>query len=117
MAAAYAMTYRVGTYVMDVPAGRLVQVMGAADDLVKVRGVDGSYREVPAASLRLATREERQDAGLRPYQVGCDTCAKLEASRRAAAVGEDRDRSRNATAAAYAHWIATHAVPITGRDG
>ncbi|GAA2921500.1 hypothetical protein GCM10020221_17150 [Streptomyces thioluteus] len=110
------MTYRVGSYVVDVGKGQVVQVVGATDGLVRVSDVGGGpQRGVPAEMLRLATREERQAAGLRPYQVGCDTCAELEMARQAAAAGEDRDRSRNATAAAYAHWIASHSVPTSRR--
>ncbi|MBH1936097.1 hypothetical protein I5Q34_17780 [Streptomyces sp. AV19] len=110
------MTYRAGSYVVDVRDGVLVQVAEAADDLVRVRALSGGDPwGVPPSALRLATREERQAAGLRPYQTGCDECAALEAAKRNAAEGGDVTRSRNATAAAYTHWIVAHSAPAPRR--
>ncbi|WP_171164925.1 hypothetical protein [Streptomyces sp. I05A-00742] len=110
------MTYRAGSYVVDVRDGRLAQVAEAADGLVRVRSLKGGAPwNAPPDALRLATREERQAAGLRPYQTGCDECAALEAARRTAAEGGDVLRSRNATAAAYTHWIVTHSASAMKR--
>ncbi|WP_198535517.1 hypothetical protein [Streptomyces caatingaensis] len=96
--------------------GDLVQVVDAVDDLVRVRALSrGDTWGVPPGVLRLATREERQAAGLRPYQTGCDECAAFEAARRTAAEGGDVQRSRNATAAAYTHWIVAHSASAPRR--
>ncbi|KAB7849916.1 hypothetical protein [Streptomyces mobaraensis] len=103
------MTYRTGTYVVDVRENRLVQVIGAAEDRVQVRRPGGGLEwEVPPSVLRLATREERNAAGLRPYQTGCGRCAELEAARRAAAGGGDTAVAGDATAAALTHWVTEH---------
>lgn len=105
------MTYRAGIYVVDVREGKLAQVVGSSGDLVQVRAPYGSPSwEVPARALRLATKEERQAAGLRPYQSGCDECAELEAARETAVARQDWPRSRNAAAARYAHWITVHSA-------
>ncbi|MGI5339440.1 hypothetical protein ACQEVS_19660 [Streptomyces sp. CA-181903] len=105
------MTYRAGSYVVDVRSGRLAQVAEAVDGLVHVRNLDsaGESWAAPPDALRLATREERQAAGLRPYQTGCDECAALETVRRVAGGGD-------ATAAAYTHWIVAHAASAMGRS-
>ncbi len=93
---------------VDVRDGRLAQVAEAADGLVHVRSPSGGESwTVPPEALRLATREERQAAGLRPYQTGCDECAALEAVRRAAGGGD-------ATAAVYTHWIVAHSASAMG---
>ncbi|GAA0399015.1 hypothetical protein GCM10010357_20140 [Streptomyces luteireticuli] len=111
------MTYRAGTYVVDVHEGKLAQVVGSCGDLVEVREPYGSSRwEASASALRLATREERQAAGLRPYQSGCDECAELEAAGQTAAAMQDWPRSRNATAARYTHWIAVHSASAPRRS-
>ncbi|MBZ4322689.1 hypothetical protein [Streptomyces huiliensis] len=104
-----AVTYRAGSYVVDVRDGRLAQVAETADDLVHVRSPNGGGEPwtVPPDALRLATRAERQAAGLRPYQTGCDECAALETVRRAAGSGD-------ATAAAYTHWIVAHSASAMG---
>ncbi|MBZ4319275.1 hypothetical protein [Streptomyces huiliensis] len=108
------MTYRTGTYVVDVREDRLVQVIGAVGDRVQVRRPGGGLEwEVPPSVLRLATREERNAAGLRPYQTGCGRCAELEAARRVAVAGGDRVVSGNAKAAVLTHWVTEHC----GREG
>ncbi|MEU1377302.1 hypothetical protein ABZ442_27150 [Streptomyces triculaminicus] len=101
------MTYRNGVYVMDIRENRIAQVIGRTGDRVQVRTPGGALEwEVPAIALRLATREERDAAGLRPYLSGCDECAELEAARQEASPGE---RPR-ATAAARTHWIVVHSA-------
>ncbi|QTT75163.1 hypothetical protein J7W19_18895 [Streptomyces mobaraensis NBRC 13819 = DSM 40847] len=104
------MTYRAGSYMVDVRDGRLAQVAEAADGLVRVRSLNGGGEPwtVPPTALRLATREERQAAGLRPYQTGCDECAALDVVRKAAGGGD-------ATAAVYTHWIVAHSASAMGR--
>ncbi|MBH1936029.1 hypothetical protein I5Q34_17430 [Streptomyces sp. AV19] len=106
-------TYRTGTFVVDVRENRLVQVIGTTedDDRVQVRRPGGGLEwEVPPTALRLATREERNTAGLRPYQTGCTRCAELEAARQAAATGDDSYASRRATADALTHWVMEHCL-------
>ncbi|MBO0655037.1 hypothetical protein J1792_20315 [Streptomyces triculaminicus] len=101
------MTYRNGAYVMDIREDRIAQVIGRAGAMVQVRTPGGGLQwEVPASALRLATREEREAAGLRPYLSGCAKCVELETARQKAGPGE---RPR-ATAAARTHWIVEHSA-------
>ncbi|WP_344030333.1 hypothetical protein [Streptomyces luteireticuli] len=103
--------YRSGVFVVDVRENRLVQVIGNTGDRVQVRRPGGGLEwEVPPDVLRLASREERNEAGLRPYQTGCERCAELEAARRLAASGDDLRVSRNATAEALTHWVMEHCL-------
>ncbi|KNB49393.1 hypothetical protein [Streptomyces caatingaensis] len=103
--------YRSGVFVVDVRENRLVQVTGCTGDRVQVRRPGGGLEwEVPPSALRLATREERNAAGLRPYQTGCERCAELEAARRTAAAGDDPGASRKATAEALTHWVMEHCL-------
>ncbi|MBH1933505.1 hypothetical protein I5Q34_04240 [Streptomyces sp. AV19] len=114
------MTYRPGTFVIDVRRDRLAQVISTTDDTARLREPgpatgpgDAPEWEAHASALRLATRAERAAAGLAPYESGCAKCVALDAARRAAAGGGDRTKAGNATAAAYTHWIVAH----TGRWG
>ncbi|MGK5640567.1 hypothetical protein ACSNOK_19965 [Streptomyces sp. URMC 126] len=109
------MTYRTGTFVVDVRENRLVQVIGAAEGRVQVRRPGGGLEwEVPPSVLRLATREERNAAGLRPYQTGCGRCAELEAARQAAAAGGDAAASGQAKVTALTHWVMEHCLRQEG---
>ncbi|WP_372407050.1 hypothetical protein [Streptomyces luteireticuli] len=112
------MTYRPGTFVVDVRQNRLAQVISTTDDTARLREPepgtgtgDAPEWEAHASALRLATRDERAAAGLAPYQSGCAECVALDSARRAAA--GDRATAGRATAAAYTHWITAH----TGRWG
>ncbi|MFI9205632.1 hypothetical protein [Streptomyces sp. NPDC053048] len=101
------MTYRIGAYVMDTRENRIAQVIGQTESRVQLQAPDRSLQwEAPATALRLATREERNAAGLRPYLGGCAECVALEDAHRNAAA-EDRPR---VTAEARTHWIVAHAV-------
>ncbi|MCC3776185.1 hypothetical protein K6I33_000464 [Streptomyces sp. UNOB3_S3] len=105
-------TYRIGAYVVDTRDDRIAQVVGEGETLVAVRQPGGgSVWEVPPSALRLATREDRNAAGLRPYLSGCAECVDLDDAQQKA-VGEDRSR---AAAAARMHWIVTHSVATEGR--
>ncbi|GHF45200.1 hypothetical protein GCM10010359_54760 [Streptomyces morookaense] len=93
---------------VDTREGRIVQVIGGDGDRVQVRRPGGGLEwEVPLTALRLATREERAAAGLRPYRAGCEECVALENARRAATGGEEAGK---ASAAAYGHWIVAHSA-------
>ncbi|MDT0450944.1 hypothetical protein [Streptomyces hesseae] len=106
------MTYRIGAYVVDTRDDRIAQVVGEGETLVAVRQPGGeAVWEVPPSALRLATREDRNAAGLRPYLSGCAECVELDDALRKA-VGEDRSR---AGAAVRMHWIVTHGVVTEGR--
>ncbi|MFD7235027.1 hypothetical protein ACFWAT_06920 [Streptomyces syringium] len=101
------MTYRNGAYVVDIRDNRIAQVIGGTDIRVRVRTPGGGTAwEVPVTALRLATRDERNAAGLRPYLSGCPDCAALEDAWRKA---PDVERAQ-ASADARAHWLATHAT-------
>ncbi|MFI9236007.1 hypothetical protein [Streptomyces sp. NPDC053079] len=71
--------------------------------------------EVPAQALRLATRREREAAGIRgnpsapPH--GCADCTALEAARRAAAAGGDETAIADATVAVRGHFRSAHLLP------
>lgn len=105
-------TYRIGAYVVDTRDDRIAQVVGEGETLVAVRQPGGgAVWEVPPSALRLATREDRNAAGLRPYLSGCAECVELEDAR-LRAVGEDRAR---AAATARTHWIVAHGVVTEGR--
>ncbi|MEU4208959.1 hypothetical protein AB0F13_02955 [Streptomyces sp. NPDC026206] len=101
------MTYRNGAYVVDIRDNRIAQVTGATGNRVQVQRPGGGLAwEAPAPALRLATREERNAAGLRAYLSGCAECAELEEAWRQATDGE----RRQAGAEARAHWIVAHAT-------
>lgn len=101
------MTYRNGAYVVDIRDDRIAQVVGTTGTRVHLeRPGGGLVWEAPAAALRLASRDERNAAGLRPYLSGCTDCAELEEAWRAAPDGE----RRNAGVEARAHWIVAHAA-------
>lgn len=107
------MTYRNGAFVVDTREGRLAQVIGGAGGRVQLRKPGGGLEwEVPFASLRLATREEREAAGLWPAgprpAYGCEECAELDAARRAAARGTDEVEAGNALVAQRRHWRSAH---------
>ncbi|MCB5907643.1 hypothetical protein [Streptomyces pinistramenti] len=60
------MTYREGTWVIDSVSGRLGQVMGEFGQRVALRGPGGGTEwEADPVALRLATRAEREAAGVR----------------------------------------------------
>ncbi|MFI1972987.1 hypothetical protein [Streptomyces cinnamoneus] len=94
---------------MDTRENRIAQVIGETGTRVQVQRPGGGLTwEVPASALRLATRDERNAAGLRPYQSGCAECAVLEAARTSALDGE----KPAAAAAARTHWIVAHSTQL-----
>ncbi|MEU4212302.1 hypothetical protein AB0F13_20275 [Streptomyces sp. NPDC026206] len=111
------MTYRPGAYVVDTRENRLAQVIGSTGVRVQVQHPGGGLKwEVPDTALRLATREEREAAGLRnsatPLSpVGCRECATLEAARRQAVATGGKAESENATIAVRSHFRDTHLLP------
>ncbi|GHF36713.1 hypothetical protein GCM10010218_17820 [Streptomyces mashuensis] len=114
------MSYRQGAYVIDTRENRLAQVVGGTDARVQVRRPGGGGRpwEVPFTALRLATRAEREAAGLRASAarpplspVGCKECAELEAARRQAVLGRDKEEITDATVAIRSHFRNAHILP------
>lgn len=102
------MAYRNGAFVVDARENRIAQVVGVTGDRVQVQRPGGGLTwEVPLSALRLATRDERAAAGLRPYRTGCEECAALESARRTATGTEEAGK---ASAAAYGHWIVAHSA-------
>jgi hypothetical protein len=60
------MTYRIGVYVVDTRSGRLGQLMGKTGPYANLRPPRGGREwDCPPQALRLATREEREAAGVR----------------------------------------------------
>lgn len=111
-----ASTYREGAYVIDTRTAALAQVMGAPGPLVQVRAPGGGREwEVPPQALRLATRGEREAAGVRGAAprspVGCAECAELEAARRAAVGAAAVD----AMVAVRSHFRDAHLLPARPR--
>lgn len=107
------MTYRNGTFVVDTRESRIAQVIGGAGQRVQLRRPGGGLEwEVPASVLRLATREERQAAGLWPTGprplLGCEECADLEAAWRQAGAGEDEVKAGDALVALRRHRRTSH---------
>ncbi|MEU4213392.1 hypothetical protein AB0F13_25995 [Streptomyces sp. NPDC026206] len=110
------MTYREGAYVVDTRSATLAQVMGNVGPRVQVRRPGGGQEwEVPEQALRLATRREREAAGIRggpaASPVGCRDCAELEAARRAAVAGGDEATVVDATVAVRGHFRSAHLLP------
>ncbi|MFE0044165.1 hypothetical protein [Streptomyces albireticuli] len=109
------MTYRNGAFVVDTREGVIAQVIGDTGGRVQLRKPGGGLEwEVPFAALRLATREEREAAGLLPSgsrpAYGCTECAELDAARRAAAGGDDAVKAGDALVAQRRHWRSAHMV-------
>ncbi|MBT2384902.1 hypothetical protein [Streptomyces sp. ISL-11] len=107
------MTYRNGAFVVDTREGRIAQVVDGSGRHTRVREPGGGREwEVPFAALRLATREEREAAGLWPAGTrplyGCTECAELDAAYRAAAQGSDEVETGNALVAQRRHWRSAH---------
>ncbi|MEU7131944.1 hypothetical protein [Streptomyces sp. NPDC046261] len=104
-------TYRVGAYVIDTRTATLAQIMGTPGPRVQVRAPGGGREwEVPPQALRLATRGEREAAGVRGVPrspVGCAECAELEAVRRAAVGAAAVD----AVVAVRSHFRDAHLLP------
>lgn len=112
------MTYRNGAYVMDIRENRLAQVIGSTDAHVQVQRPGGGLQwEVPAADLRLATREEREAVGLpaSASPVGCTECAAFVAARREAGVSGDEERIVDAMVAVRTHFRDAHVLPYWTR--
>ncbi|MEV5241036.1 hypothetical protein AB0K89_18305 [Streptomyces cinnamoneus] len=112
------MTDREGAYVVDTRSGALGQVMGSVGPRVHVRPPGGGQEqtwEVPADALRLATRGEREAAGIRAAAsaspVSCADCTSLEAERRRAVAGGDEDAIVDATVAVRSHFRTAHLLP------
>ncbi len=110
------MTYREDAYVVDTRSETLVQVRGGEGRRVRVRAPGGDREwEVPAEALRLATRQEREGAGIRARPSaspqGCADCTALEAARRAAAAGGDETAIADATVAVRGHFRSAHLLP------
>ncbi|WP_344096436.1 hypothetical protein [Streptomyces stramineus] len=110
------MTYRPGAYVIDIPTGTLVQVMGSVGPRVQVRRPwGGREREVVPEALRPASRAERDGAGIHDEDstspVGCDSCAALRAAHRQARSGGDAELTEEATAALRGHFRRAHLLP------
>ncbi len=107
-------TYRVGAYVVDTRDDRIAEVIGAMGRRVRVRGPGGGPEwDVPFASLRLATREEREKAGVRGTRspLGCTECADLEAARRQAVAHGEEEAFVDATVAVRSHFRDAHLLP------
>ncbi|MFD0382838.1 hypothetical protein ACFQ2B_11995 [Streptomyces stramineus] len=90
-------------------------MVGSAGQRVQLRRPGGGLEwEVPFAVLRLATREEREVAGLWPALrplFGCAECAELSAAQREAAKGDDADKAGDALVAQRSHWRMAHTLP------
>ncbi|MEU1312830.1 hypothetical protein ABZ419_28600 [Streptomyces cinnamoneus] len=109
-------TYREGAYVMDTRSDTFAQVIGPAGAHVRVAAPGGGRQwEVPSQWLRLATRGEREAAGVRGSAprsaVGCADCTGLEAARRAAVAGGDEEAVVDATIAVRSHFRDAHLLP------
>ncbi|MGK5547547.1 hypothetical protein ACSNOH_22845 [Streptomyces sp. URMC 127] len=107
------MTYRIGAFVMDTREGRIAQVIGAAGSRVTLRRPGGGLEwEAPFGALRLATREEREAAGLWPSgarpMLGCAECAELKAAYDAAVAGGDPYVTGEALVVRRRHWRMVH---------
>ncbi|GGX84582.1 hypothetical protein [Streptomyces hiroshimensis] len=107
------MTYRIGAFVVDMREGRIAQVIGAAGSRVTLRRPGGGLEwEAPFASLRLATREDREAAGLWPAgsrpMYGCGDCAQLAAAYKEAAAGDDPVTTGDALVLQRRHWRTVH---------
>jgi hypothetical protein len=60
------MTYRTGVYVVDTRSGKLGELMDKGGHYVQLRPVGGGKEwDCPPKALRLATRAEREAAGVR----------------------------------------------------
>ncbi|MEV4439962.1 hypothetical protein AB0K09_13210 [Streptomyces sp. NPDC049577] len=102
------MAYRIGAYVIDTREGRIAQVVGGEGKRTRVQRPGGGLEwEVPFSALRLATREEREAAGIRS-PAGCRTCAELEAGQRSSVSSGSRARAINATIALARHREQAH---------
>ncbi|MFH8789908.1 hypothetical protein ACH4A1_25960 [Streptomyces roseoverticillatus] len=107
------MTYRIGAFVVDTREGKIAQVIGAAGSRVTLRRPGGGLEwEAPFASLRLATREDREAAGLWPAgsrpMYGCAECAQLQAAYNEAVAGGDPVRTGEALVVLRRHWRTVH---------
>ncbi|MCC3775913.1 hypothetical protein [Streptomyces sp. UNOB3_S3] len=112
------MTYRNGAYVMDTRENRLAQVIGSTDARVQVQRPGGGLQwEVPVADVRLATREERDAAGLpaSASPVGCAECAALVAARQEAGASGDEEKAVDAMVAVRSHFREAHVLPYWTR--
>ncbi|GGP59984.1 hypothetical protein [Streptomyces abikoensis] len=118
------MTYREGAYVVDTRSATLAQVMGNVGPCVQIRRPGGGREwEAPADALRLATRAEREAAGLRgsaaapsASPVGCAECARLDTARRAAGeYGELTEAAVDAMVAVRSHFREAHVLPAWPR--
>ncbi|MEV6672242.1 hypothetical protein [Streptomyces sp. NPDC051162] len=107
------MAYRNGVFVVDTREGRIVQVIDSVGKRVFVRAPGGGAEwEVPFSALRLATREERDEAGLWPTgtwsRSRCPECPVLERAWREAAAGGDKMREATALVALRGHERVVH---------
>ncbi|MEV5377209.1 hypothetical protein B7P34_11755 [Streptosporangium nondiastaticum] len=106
------MTYRIGAFVVDTREGKIAQVIGAAGSRVTLRRPGGGLEwEAPFASLRLATREDREAAGLWPAMrrtYGCVDCGQLRDAYNEAAAGGDPYATGEALVLLRRHWRMVH---------
>ncbi|MFF4220604.1 hypothetical protein [Streptomyces nondiastaticus] len=107
------MTYRVGAFVVDTREGWIAQVIGGAGSRVTLRRPGGGLEwEAPFGSLRLATRAEREDAGLWPAgarpMYGCAECAQLKDAYNETAAGGDPYTTGEALVVLRRHWRMVH---------
>ncbi|MEU3353283.1 hypothetical protein [Streptomyces sp. NPDC037389] len=118
------MTYREGAYVVDTRSATLAQVMGNVGTRVQIRRPGGGREwEAPTEALRLATRAEREAAGLRDSAAapsaspaGCAECVRLDTARRAAGeYGELTEAAVDAMVAVRSHFRDTHVLPAWPR--
>ncbi|MGW1073495.1 hypothetical protein [Streptomyces sp. NPDC002537] len=110
------MTYRNGAFVVDTREGRIAQVIDSVGGRVRVRTPGGGAEwEVPFSALRLATREERDEAGLWPTAIrplnGCPECPELNRAWREAEAGDDRLKAARELLALRRHECVVHMLP------
>ncbi|MGW1075647.1 hypothetical protein [Streptomyces sp. NPDC002537] len=109
------MTYRNGAFVVDTRESRVALVVDSMGKRVHVRAPGGGEEwEVPFTALRLATREERETAGLWPQMarspIDCETCPELSAAYREAEASGDKVRTGAAVVAQRSHWRREHGL-------
>ncbi|MEV4924365.1 hypothetical protein [Streptomyces roseoverticillatus] len=107
------MTYRIGAFVVDTREGKIAQVVGAAGSRVTLRRPGGGLEwEAPFGSLRLATREDREAAGLWPSgarpMYGCVECPQLKDAYNDAVAGGDAYATGEALVVLRRHWRMVH---------
>ncbi|WP_190111202.1 hypothetical protein [Streptomyces cinnamoneus] len=101
---------------MDTRENRIAEVVWSRAGRARLRRPGGGVEwEVPFAALRLATRAEREAAGVRATAarspVGCVECAGLEVARRQAVAHGDKEAIVDATVAVRSHFRDAHLLP------